>query len=458
MDSGLGSSSMQSWSDSRTSNVQSPTTTKPLAVIDERSNFAFSPVFTSQESSRDSLNLQSPATPQTRRIAVRTQQHCSPSPSLPFHIQALVRGKPSLSSPTTSPKSVLSKKGKQSLFKAAIDGAGKLSRSTSLKRVATSENLDFNLSNSCSKLQKFATSNGSIEKLASIHEASSESKHLTHSCSTSAISCFASVKPTTPLNIVESSVTVTTNSPASAVASTNVHQAPPETCMVGDGSRPYLLPCKPHESTVLITPAVLVDVLKGQYSGNINKYHIIDCRYPYEHEGGHIKSAKNHPKAEPLLHEFFGDNVKNERDTEHKRTLLIFHCEFSSKRAPDMVKAFRKCDRHRNRDNYPRLDYPEVYMLQGGYKAFYEHCKATDQLELLEPFGSYTPMHAEEHNHELRRWKKYKTMSSVEDRLITSCISSVSPLSSNSSNIDNSMTKKDSSIHRGLEPNSRRLV
>ena len=33
----------------------------------------------------------------------------------------------------------------------------------------------------------------------------------------------------------------------------------------------------------------LTDLLDGKYSDVIGEYHIIDSRYPYEFEGGHIK-------------------------------------------------------------------------------------------------------------------------------------------------------------------------
>ena len=31
------------------------------------------------------------------------------------------------------------------------------------------------------------------------------------------------------------------------------------------------------------------DLLEGQYDDVISGYRIIDCRYPYEYNGGHIK-------------------------------------------------------------------------------------------------------------------------------------------------------------------------
>lgn len=37
----------------------------------------------------------------------------------------------------------------------------------------------------------------------------------------------------------------------------------------------------------------------------------------------------------------------------------------------------RAQDRKRNEYRYPKLNYPEIYLLEGGYKAFYENYKVT---------------------------------------------------------------------------------
>ena len=38
-----------------------------------------------------------------------------------------------------------------------------------------------------------------------------------------------------------------------------------------------------------------------------------------------------------------------------------------------MSRFIRDQDRELNKDCYPRLNYPELYILEGGYKAFYEN-------------------------------------------------------------------------------------
>lgn len=107
---------------------------------------------------------------------------------------------------------------------------------------------------------------------------------------------------------------------------------------------------------------------------------IIDCRFEYEFEGGHIRGAKNIPILTGVLNQFFesGDDLQL-----NKKVIIVFHCEFSSKRAPETydfvrhltylyrLKALRKIDRHKNLENWPNLYYPELYLLEGGYSAFW---------------------------------------------------------------------------------------
>ncbi|CAF1547145.1 unnamed protein product, partial [Didymodactylos carnosus] len=39
------------------------------------------------------------------------------------------------------------------------------------------------------------------------------------------------------------------------------------------------------------------------------------------------------------------------------------------------LRFFREIDRNRHVSSYPELYYPEIYLLEGGYKAFFEYAK-----------------------------------------------------------------------------------
>lgn len=101
----------------------------------------------------------------------------------------------------------------------------------------------------------------------------------------------------------------------------------------------------------------LVQLLRGE-----TPVTIVDARYPYEYKGGHIKSAINIYTADMLVKHFYDENKENQTSTQ----TIIFHCEFSSERAPALLRCLRRLDRAKN--CYPQLDFPEIYLLKGGYK------------------------------------------------------------------------------------------
>ena len=70
----------------------------------------------------------------------------------------------------------------------------------------------------------------------------------------------------------------------------------------------------------------------------------------------------------------------------------------------DRLRFLRNEDRAAHADCYPLLRYPELYLLSGGYKAFYEAYS-----ELCRP-RSYRPMLHADHAAELRHFRaKSKT-------------------------------------------------
>ncbi|KAK6185703.1 hypothetical protein SNE40_007877 [Patella caerulea] len=164
--------------------------------------------------------------------------------------------------------------------------------------------------------------------------------------------------------------------------------------LVADCSRPYSLPtvCGKHKDLKSITPQTLADLLSGQYNRFTSDFRIFDCRYPYEYKGGHIQGAENIYTKESIDNEL-------QRTEKDRPSILIFHCEFSSQRAPRLLRYLRSQDRLLNSASYPSLYYPEVYILDGGYKAFYEQTEG-----LCQP-PAYTPMLHQDHGADLRHFR-----------------------------------------------------
>ena len=91
---------------------------------------------------------------------------------------------------------------------------------------------------------------------------------------------------------------------------------------------PHFTPPNEPDSLPRITGDTLINVLDGNYAHMFEKTVIIDCRFEYEYEGGHIEGALNFCDKEQLAAELFTASPSN--------TLLIFHCEYSAHRAPLM--------------------------------------------------------------------------------------------------------------------------
>lgn len=119
-------------------------------------------------------------------------------------------------------------------------------------------------------------------------------------------------------------------------------------------------------------------MLRGGMNERID---IVDCRYEYEYEGGHIQGAKS-INSFNIIEEYF--NVPDE-NCSYDNISIVFHCEFSKNRGPEIASLFRKIDRMINYQRYPFIYYKNIYILQGGYRSFYskypEYC-----------FGSYLTM------------------------------------------------------------------
>lgn len=168
--------------------------------------------------------------------------------------------------------------------------------------------------------------------------------------------------------------------------------------LIGDLSKPCALPVLlngvRHRDLKTISCETLARLMRGEFAELQNHYQIIDCRYPYEYDGGHIRGAVNLYTRAQIKDAFPpGDQIADQ----HR--IYVFHCEFSSERGPKLLRYLRSNDRNEHTHNYPTLDYPELYLLHNGYKEFY-----ASYTDLCEPCD-YVPMLAPAHNEEYRLFR-----------------------------------------------------
>uniref|UniRef100_UPI00398F6EB1 cell division cycle 25 homolog d n=1 Tax=Pristiophorus japonicus TaxID=55135 RepID=UPI00398F6EB1 len=177
--------------------------------------------------------------------------------------------------------------------------------------------------------------------------------------------------------------------------------------LIGDFSKACVLPVEDgkHQDLRYISAQTVSALLGGEFDHIIDEFVIVDCRYPYEYDGGHIKGALNLYTEEQLINTFFPSQASP--GPMRRCSIIIFHCEFSSERGPRVCRNLRRMDRITN--VYPRLCFPELYILKGGYKEFYQEFKT-----LCEPQG-YIRMHHEDHREELRTIRR-KVRSMAGDR------------------------------------------
>jgi M-phase inducer tyrosine phosphatase len=82
----------------------------------------------------------------------------------------------------------------------------------------------------------------------------------------------------------------------------------------------------------------LQDLLNGVFEDHVSSYTIVDCRFDYEHNGGHIPGSVNLSTNEAIEAAFLNKSApapSRSKDAGAKH-ILVFHCEFSVKRAPTL--------------------------------------------------------------------------------------------------------------------------
>ena len=211
------------------------------------------------------------------------------------------------------------------------------------------------------------------------------------------------------------------HSDSEAMIKSAINRAESNDDLVGDYSRAHSLPTTEggkHQDLRYISPETLFQVVLGTvpqqqpnnalFSNATNnadtQYVIIDCRYPYEYDGGHIAGALNlytKDQVNDFLKEYHNNYpvTNGNKKNQHPNTVLIFHCEFSSERGPKMARFLRSQDRILNAEKYPLLSFPEIYIAEGGYKDFYHQFPTC-----CTPQG-YTPMLHENHTEDLRQFR-----------------------------------------------------
>uniref|UniRef100_A0A0K0ERS3 M-phase inducer phosphatase n=1 Tax=Strongyloides stercoralis TaxID=6248 RepID=A0A0K0ERS3_STRER len=159
------------------------------------------------------------------------------------------------------------------------------------------------------------------------------------------------------------------------------------------------LPQKTSSAFGSISGDTLVEVMNKHGEDFYSKYILVDCRYPYEFKGGHIKGAVNFYDSDQVSNLFFPKEESKAVDMEKK--IPIFYCEFSQKRGPGMALSLRSVDRRRN--VYPNVSYDELYVLDRGYKKFFVEDKYH---EYCDPPG-YVPMLDKSFSGELKKFQHH---------------------------------------------------
>uniref|UniRef100_A0A0N5ACG6 protein-tyrosine-phosphatase n=1 Tax=Syphacia muris TaxID=451379 RepID=A0A0N5ACG6_9BILA len=151
-----------------------------------------------------------------------------------------------------------------------------------------------------------------------------------------------------------------------------------------------------------INAETLSKILLSMSAAEFNlRFILVDCRYPFEYDGGRIKGAINLYDPNEIASIFFMDS----EHVQNRQRIPIFYCEFSQKRSPAMAHKVRAFDCARNQERYPVVDYEEMYVLDGGYNAFYGFAK---NLNLCEP-NAYVKMDDSQYKRELQKYNFYQS-------------------------------------------------
>lgn len=109
--------------------------------------------------------------------------------------------------------------------------------------------------------------------------------------------------------------------------------------LIGDFTKAFCLPLTVgrHQDLKSITPSTLALLMRGEFTHTSITFKVIDCRYPYEYDGGHINGAINLFTKDQVLDTLLNTKISTAINSEmHQSNILVFHCEFSSERGPNL--------------------------------------------------------------------------------------------------------------------------
>ena len=191
-------------------------------------------------------------------------------------------------------------------------------------------------------------------------------------------------------------------------------------------------------------------LVNGEFNDTVKKYIIVDCRFEYEYKGGHIKHAINIVKPEHAIEKFFKEKIHD------MNTCILFHCEFSSHRAPKMMREVRNLDRKLHEESYPQLYYPQLYLIKGGYKEFFktfvENCEPQAYVEMLH--GDFKDVCKSTASLVRKSWKRHKSFDM--DILRHSSPALLSTINQLSGGNDGSSSKRNNNNNRSSSSSSMR--
>lgn len=101
---------------------------------------------------------------------------------------------------------------------------------------------------------------------------------------------------------------------------------------------------------------------KQQFPHGITDIVLVDARWSYEYQSGHIKGSLNINLHYDVGKMFWNDDMSPRYP---RSTAIIMFCQYTHKRSVKLYRRLMKADRN--------FDYPNVYLLEGGYDLFFKH-------------------------------------------------------------------------------------